>query len=151
MLASATLVLAAAGCDVPRSPCHYLIPDGYVGWLRVDYGVNAAHAPGFGVKSALPLPVKDGILLYEFPPSGHLVTSSSMGYGSAKDEYFYVADGRRVPLSQAHDTGMVWGGFNGRAGGAASQTQFFFIGTKADFDEFGKLDAAVPKTGPIRR
>jgi hypothetical protein len=69
---------------------------------RLDYGVNDAHAPGLGVKQA----------------------------GSGRDEYYYSASGTLKPLSQAHDTGMIWNKFNGRFGGGATQTEIFFIGSE---------------------
>lgn len=83
-----------------RPPVRYLIPDGYGGRLRIDYGLNAAHSPGYGVERALPLPVRDGMVVAEFPASGHLVTSSEMASGSAADQYFYSARGKLTPLSQ---------------------------------------------------
>ena len=151
----AMAMLLQAG-ELPRDtrhPCHYLIPDGYVGWLRIDYDVSDAQAIEFGVDQAPPLPVSDGARIHEFPPSGRLVTSSPFEGGRAKDEYFYVADGRRERLSQAHDSGMVWGASNGIVGGAgaATQTAFFFIGTRADFDRYGNRGGPVPAAGPITR
>jgi hypothetical protein len=157
ILLAAVMLLVACGdiCGVElqstRRSVRYLIPDGYVGWLRIDYGVNDAHAPGYGVKRALPLPVKDGAVIVELPPGGHLVTSSPMEFGAARDEYYYSGNGSLKALSQAHDTGMVWNKFNGRFGGAASQTEFMFIGSSADYQKYGYRHETPPMHGPIKR
>ena len=143
--------VSGAELESTRRPVRYLIPDGYVGWLRIDYGVNDAHAPGFGVQRALPLPLKDGAFVAEFPPGGHLVTSSPMAGGTARDEYYYWAGGVLKALSQAHDTGRVWNKFNGRFAGAATQTEFFFIGTSADYQTYGYRHDTPPRPGPIKR
>ena len=119
ILLGAVMLLVGCGdgeLQSTRRSVRYLIPDGYVGWLRIDYGVNDAHAPGYGVKRALPLPVKDGAVIVELPPGGHLVTSSPMEFGAARDEYYYSGNGGLKALSQAHDTGMVCNKFNGRFG-----------------------------------
>ena len=133
-----------------RAAVHYVIPDGYVGWLRVDYGVNAAHAPGYGVKESLPLPTQRGTIVVAFPASGHAVTSSEMQYGSAADLFSYCRNGSLVALSQAHDTGMIWSKFNGRVGGSASQTELFFVGTADEYAKFGNRQDPVPKHGPLK-
>ena len=48
---------------------------------RVDYGINESHAPGFGVKKAPSLPMRNGAIIVELPASGHLVTSTDMQFG----------------------------------------------------------------------
>ena len=136
MLLALVAACFVAGCD-GRTPTHYIIPDGYVGWVRVDYGVNESHAPGFGVKKAPSLPMRNGAIIVELPASGHLVTSTDMQFGSAPDQFFYTKNGKLTPLSQAHDSGMVWNKFNGRLAGAASQTKIFFIGSHADYMAHG--------------
>jgi hypothetical protein len=74
-----------------------------------------------------------------------------MEFGAARDEYYYSGNGGLKALSQAHDTGMVWNKLNGRFGGAATQTEFFFIGTSADYQKYGYRHDTPPKHGPIRR
>ena len=157
ILLGAVMLLVASG-DIrggdllsTRRSVRYVIPDGYVGWLRIDYGVSDAHAPGYGVKRALPLPSQDGAIIIELPPGGHLVTSSPMEFGAARDEYYYSANGGLRVLSQAHDIGMVWNKFNGRFGGAATQTEFMFICTSADYQKYGYRHDTPPMHGPIKR
>ena len=150
MLLALVAACLVAGCDA-RTPTHYIIPDGYVGWVRVDYGVNESHAPGFGVKKALSLPMRNGAIIVELPASGHLVTSTDMQFGSAPDQFFYTRNGKLTPLSQAHDSGMVWNKFNGRLAGAASQTEIFFIGSHADYMAHSYHHEPVPAPGPVKR
>ena len=70
-----------------RHSSRFLIPEGYVGWVRVE----------FQIKDAPPLPVEGGEYLFKFPPSGLLRTSSSEEYGWAKDHYFYYSEkGARI-------------------------------------------------------
>src|ERR1035438_4511752 len=44
----------------------WMIPEGYVGWLRLDYGVEGA----------LPLPIEKGYYVVRFTRTGRLQTSS---------------------------------------------------------------------------
>ena len=66
---SVVLIVSAImlhGC-VPHGPAQcWLAPDGYRGYLKVDYGV-----PG-----TAELPMRSGCLVHRFPLGGHLVTSS---------------------------------------------------------------------------
>jgi hypothetical protein len=137
----------AFGADLgtSRPAVKYVIPDGYVGWLRIDYGVSESRAMQYGLTRILPLLVENGAVVAQFPPSGYLVTSSRMEDGWAKDEYFYSANGVRKPLSQAHDTGMVWDKVNG------SNYTIFFIGTSADYQKYGSRHDPQPRPGPVVR
>jgi hypothetical protein len=60
-LASAVLFLCAQ-CEVHRRPCHYLIPEGYVGWFQIDFGANGSPS----------LPIEDGCYVLKIPPTGEL-------------------------------------------------------------------------------
>ncbi len=152
LLAAIALILFVVAWESERrQPRRYLIPDGYVGWLRVDYGVNAAHARGYGVDRAYPLPVENGFRIYRFPASGHIVTSSSIEEGWAKDEFFYVADGKMTELSQAKGSNMIWSVFNGRVSGSATQTLFLFVGTEEEKNQYADRRDPIPKHGAIKR
>jgi hypothetical protein len=78
------MLQAAAGC----SPEGYrvVLPDEYVGWVRVDYRV-----PG-----AAPLPAEDGFQILLIPESGVLVTSSDMRTSPKRDEVFFERSGKRI-------------------------------------------------------
>ena len=112
-----------------RHSSRFLIPEGYIGWVRVE----------FQVPSALPLPVEGGEHLFKFPPSGLLRTSSSEQYGWAKDHYFYYSEkGTRI----LRDTGpsserLIWGKINGEESGSQGKRKYeeFFVGTEQQFRE----------------
>lgn len=101
--------LAVAGCEAiwtllrdDRRPNRYLIPDGFVGWVRIDYEVEWASG----------LPVEDGFRVYRIPPSGLLETSSAVESGWASDEYYYVdssGNWERLPVTMRGLDGMIWG------------------------------------------
>ena len=66
----------------------FLLPDGYVGWVRVTYGVSGAPH----------LPLEDGFRVVTVPTSGDVVTSEPPLYGeSLKNEYYYVTPQGRRP------------------------------------------------------
>lgn len=101
--------LAFAGCEAvwtllrdDRRPNRYLIPEGFVGWVRIDYEVGDSPE----------LPIEDGFRLYRIPPTGLLETSSASESGWASDEYYYVdASGERekLPVTSRRGGGMIWG------------------------------------------
>jgi hypothetical protein len=47
--------VCGADLGTTRPAVKYLIPDGYVGWLRVDYGVNDSRPFQYGLTRVLPL------------------------------------------------------------------------------------------------
>lgn len=107
----------------------FLIPEGYVGWVRIE----------FQVKGAPRLPVEDGEYVFKLPPSGFLRTSSAEQYGWAKDRYYYYSKKSTQILP---DTGQsrgsgVWGKINGEASGPPSHRTYeeFFVGTEQQFRE----------------
>lgn len=162
-----------------RSPCRYLIPEGYVGWVRIDYGVGRDPA----------LPLENGFRKYKFPASGQLSTSSSFEAGSYSDLtsgkedefYYYSGDSRRRLPAGAHwaDGGVIWrhthvegsGGeieavpgrpgsrdqMPGRTEGhstVAESYEFFFVGSEDDYQKYGSgtIDRhGNPKIGPVKR
>ena len=117
-------------CEQRRSPSRYLIPKGYVGWVRIDFNVSSA-----------PLLEKEaGYWNFTFPESGKIQTSSEMEYGAANDEYYYFDGDSRSSLKQTGwgGGGLIWGGFNGKSEGKAQHVyQYFFVGTEAQLREFG--------------
>jgi hypothetical protein len=141
-----SLVSVTATCqDQTRRPSRYLIPEGYVGWVRID----------FNITDAPPLPLENGFYVFKFPESGRIQTSSDMEYGVAHDEYYYYADKDRKALQRSGwgGGGLIWGGFNGGAQGAKEVHEYFFVGTEAQLKEFGWKEKdeehLYPKVGPI--
>jgi hypothetical protein len=82
-------------------PTRYLLPEGYIGWVRVEYNIDLA----------LPSPIEDGHCVLKIPECGILATSSELEYSRVADDYYYYSDrGRRPLCSNSGDTGsMIWG------------------------------------------
>ena len=88
--------------SIIRHPTTYLIPNGYIGWVEIQYDVDAP-----------PLPISDGKYICRIPANGSLRTASALENGWAKDEYFYyLGDGSLEPLRETGwgKGGMIWGG-----------------------------------------
>ena len=77
LLMGAGLWMASSSNTSTRRPSRFLIPDGYTGWVRVEFEV-----PG-----AASLPIESGQYVIKIPPNGILQTSSLEQYGWAKDRY----------------------------------------------------------------
>lgn len=150
-----TLFSLMVGCQVKeRRPSKYLIPQNYVGWVRID----------FNVESAPILPIEDNYYLFKIPLSGHFETSSNIEYGTADDEYFYYSGDKRKKLQipMIDDSGMIRAGFNGqREKGTMNSNErqpistfaYFFVGTDEDLQEYGqaKDENSNPKLGDLRK
>src|SRR6185503_21241714 len=95
------LGIVIAQCETSsRRPSRFLIPQGYVGWVQVD----------FGVKGAPPAQTDEGFHLFKFSADGRIVTSSDIEFGKAMNEYYCYADDRRQKLSLGEEDrgGMIW-------------------------------------------
>src|SRR5215469_9969125 len=62
------------GAPVARHPTRFLIPQGYIGWIKIEYGRNAT-----------PLQMSNGKYICRIPATGVLATSSPLEEGWAKD------------------------------------------------------------------
>lgn len=162
-LPALTLLLCAFSVSVAcqekeRVPNRYLIPNGYVGWVKVCYKVKDAH----------PLPIEEGHYLFTFPSSGVLNTSSDTEYGWAVDEYYYYsADHSRTKLESTgwDEGGMIWAESVGQSGkaplGVSSSKDIaeenktfysrFFVGTEAEYTAYGRWVNDDEKSGPINK
>jgi len=131
---------STAACQESRRPSRYLIPEGYIGWVNIY----------FGVKDAAPLPVEDEHYLLKIPPSGELKTSSSIEAGVASDDYYYY-DNAGNKLGRLESTGWDEGGMiwaesfgDGEKGGNNLR---FFVGTEEQLKKYGfKMEK---QAGPI--
>lgn len=141
-------MLSIAGCEgKERRPNRYLIPDGYVGWVRINYRI----------KDAPMLPIEDGFYLLNFPKEGTLNTSSEGDEGVASDEYYYIdSAGRRRAIPVTGDTALIWGpvAFGSKTVRGQEPTKYaqFFVGTKEQFQQLGlkcKDSDLNPIIGPL--
>jgi hypothetical protein len=86
----AACVLSA--CAPARTPDHFLLPDGFTGWVYVRYDDP----------SCAPLDMRDGRRVVRIPADGRLCTSTTYETGSARDLYEYIRpDGTTRPLDNA--------------------------------------------------
>jgi hypothetical protein len=121
----AAIVVGPAALDLTihrRPPERFLIPAGYVGWVRID----------FRQPSAAALLTEDGHRLLKLDPDGTLKTSSEVHAGRGQDDFFYYSGDQREQLSNAGvcKGGMIWG-FETLVDDRSS-TPFlrFFVGTE---------------------
>jgi hypothetical protein len=104
--------------DAHRPISKFLIPDGYVGWLRVEHDVECASA----------VPVESGITIFRFTGTHVLETSSPMPDKAAERRYFYyLADGseRDLAADYRNGNGMIWRETPGSRGGEMRMFMFF--------------------------
>jgi len=115
-----------AHLDILLSPTHdtnlpiskFLIPDGYVGWLRVEHDVECAS----------PVPVERGTTIFRFTGTNVLETSSPMPEAAAERRYFYYStDGseRDLVADYRNGNGMIWRETPGSRGGKMRMFMFF--------------------------
>jgi hypothetical protein len=145
MVLLATCAFLAAGCRSLIHPSRYLIPEGYVGWIRIDFKV--ADAP--------PTPVEDGYPLYKIPTSGILQTASGFEYGEGlPDEYYYYSGNSRRQLKEELKDGAWTGEMIQRSwtSGTDKPVMYFFVGTKEDFSKYAKYKGREePLVGPVTK
>lgn len=132
-VATLTLALLAAlglwlgmstGNSMHRSS-RFLIPDGYTGWIRIE----------FEVQGAPPLPMLGGQYVLRIPSDGILRTSSAEQYGFAKDHYYYDSAQGARSLPDSGPAVLIWGKINGEESGASGKRKYeeFFVGTQQQF------------------
>lgn len=124
--------------DSTLRPSKFLVPEGYIGWLSLEYSV----------KDAPPAQVEKDVQAFKFPRSGQLSTSSSGPERGAEDEYFYYSDNgsvREIPTDYRNGKGMIWGQHEGTRNGVLSQFGFF-VGTE---QQYKKYQALQTHPGPI--
>jgi len=121
---------SVAHLDILLKPTHdrslpisqFLIPEGYVGWLRVEHDVECAP----------PVPVEGDVRIFRFTGTNALETSSPMPELAAERQYFYYApDGseRDLTADYRNGNGMIWRDTPGYRGGKMRMF-IFFLGTE---------------------
>ena len=117
-----------------RPPTRFLIPDAYVGWVRIQYGVATA-----------PSLAREGkYWVVTIGPDGKAQTSSLPPEGWASDQFFYQSGGQHRMLSNAGwcKGGMIWGEEVERDP-KSSAIESFYVGSEDQFrmevDPHGRL------------
>lgn len=126
----ATSAALSMGSVTTRHPTRYLIPSGYVGWVKIEYGDGGS-----------PLEMSKGAYICRVPPGGVVSTSSPMEEGWAADEYFYLsADGKltKLPETASDKGGMIWAETISsdqevRAKTPNRVTERFYVGTESQY------------------
>ena len=124
----AAIIFGPAAFDLAfhrRPPERYLIPAGFTGWVRIDYGQ----------RNAPPLPTEDGRRLLKLDAQGTIATSSDPQFGHGKDDFFYYDASHRTPLSSAGvcKGGMIWELQTLVAPRTSMPFTRFFVGTEEQY------------------
>jgi len=132
--------------DISLEPSHdpslrqskFLVPEGYIGWVLLDYEV----------KDAEPVSTENGLEVFRFPANGILETSSTGPQRGAEDTYlYYTKNGsvREITTDYRSGKGMIWGQHEGTRNGTLSQFGFF-VGTE---QQYKKYQMRETRPGPI--
>lgn len=123
---------------IVRHPVRYLIPEGYVGWVKIKHGEDAD-----------PLQMSNGEYICRIPANGILSISSKVEAGWARDEYFYYSPNgflRELPDTGWGKGGMIWADhtdFPATPDGSLPRhsTESFYVGTEEQYhrEETGSL------------
>lgn len=89
-------IFCVSGCAEMEKRNRFLIPENYVGWVCVSYGVEGASF----------LEIEDGFRLIKFDDSGIVETASDVigGHGYL-DEFWWYSPRGRVPLNLEKELG----------------------------------------------
>ena len=114
-------------CDRLRTPSLYEIPDGFRGWVLMEFKNPACPA----------LERRDGKWVFRVGADGRLCTSTSPETEWAVDKYFFVgAERREIPHTGWGGGGLIWGAARGTCqvtAQAEHEFEKFFVGTETDF------------------
>ncbi len=116
--------------DIHLKPAHdetlpisrFLIPEGYVGWLRVEHDVECAP----------PIPAEGGVRIFRFTGASVLETSSPIPTDSAARQYFYYSvdsSERNLAVDYQSGNGLIWQEHPGSRAGKMSMF-IFFVGAE---------------------
>ncbi|HEX2687258.1 MAG TPA: hypothetical protein VHN14_11595 [Kofleriaceae bacterium] len=93
----ATIIVLCACHQEPKHaiPTIYELPNGFTGWVTVEYAVPAAAA----------LPEERGARVIRIPPDARLQTSSPQWLGIVDNRFYFVdGTGRRTPIDDREAT-----------------------------------------------
>ena len=113
--------------DMSSRSLRFLIPEGYSGWVRVEFEVSGAP----------PLLSDAGQTVLKIPATGVLRTSSPEQYGWAEDYYYFYSSTGSRPLPDSGAGKLIWGKINGEASGSPGKQKYeeFFVGTSQQYQD----------------
>jgi uncharacterized protein DUF6843 len=108
-----------------RAPERFLIPAGYIGWVRIEYRQA----------STSPLPTENGRRVLKIAANGSLRTSSDPYPGHGNDEFLYYSGSERTHLPNAGvcKGGMIWGRETLVEDRTSTPFTRFFVGTEMQY------------------
>ena len=108
-----------------RTPCDYYLPEGFVGWAKITFGVAGAPA----------LRVRNGHYVVPFSAEGKAETSTNFEAGSAHDHYWYRTPHGVLELPETGwgGGGLVWAGFVEGSAKEPPVSEGFFVGTERQY------------------
>lgn len=117
--------------NAPPRSWHFFIPEGYSGWVRVEFEIPGAPR----------LPSEAGHTVLKIPGSGTLRTSSPEEYGWTHDYYYFYSDAGSRALPDSGPGRLVWGKINGESSGASGRRKYeeFFVGTEEQYRDQMKV------------
>lgn len=120
----------------------FLIPEGYVGWIRID----------FGISGTAPLPMQDGFYVFKISETGRFQTSSRDLLDSRRNEFFYYSGDTKYRLRQGgpREQRLVQVEFSGPGIGhrdpVPSRYRYIFIGPSDVFNKYQAADRSKDPT-----
>src|ERR1035438_392458 len=106
----------------------FLVPEGYVGWVLVEYDV----------KDSPSVSIENEEMVFKLPETGLLNTSSPGPEPGAENEYFYYAGSgaiQEITTDYKSGKGLIWGEYQGSRGGVMSLFGFF-VGTEDQYKKY---------------
>lgn len=122
----ALLASMATACEKKRRPSVYEVPQGFRGWVTIEFEVRACP----------PIPIVDDRYVFAIRDDGTFCTSSSPESGYAHDEYVFVG-ARRSPIPGFDHGGdnLIWGkGLATFGTGRLRTMEHFFVGTESEYE-----------------
>ncbi|HEX8136060.1 MAG TPA: hypothetical protein VF544_00575 [Pyrinomonadaceae bacterium] len=115
-----------------KHPYRYLVPEGYVGWVRVDFNVKEGTTPT----------VEDGFYMLKIPASGRLQTTIDDDEKLfLENEYYYFCGDskKRLEVDQSQTTCMIRGNFQGPNAFTVEtpyKYRYFFVGPVEEYQKY---------------
>lgn len=89
-----------SGCSFYNSdarPSRYLFPEGYVGWVRINFKSDAPEPP-----------IENGCYVFKFSLSGEIICSNQTKCGNTPaDKYYYYSEDMRLTPTLPTSAGSV--------------------------------------------